>query len=424
LITTNADFYFDQGRSNLRTSLEFEGESNRSKRDRLQAFIAEKNVTRTVTITGTHSPEGSETINSDLSQDRAKTIEDYYRAQMRRYDYKGAADSIEFILKPVIQDWKAFRAALNAYTGAGVDQNDKNEYFKIINGTGTFVEKEKEMQKLSTYKQIFEDIYPGLRTAQTEVLTVKPKKTNAEIAVLSKGIVSGQFEADTLNEQEMMFSATLTPSLEEKAAIYKVVADNYGIWQAHNDLAATHIEMALNGDMSKLDGAQTQLEIAANKNSSSPAVQSNMGAVLMLQGNYDEAYEVLSGISGASNEVNAKVMAMKGAVEVRRGEYEKAKTSLNSAMNSDKTNINKGLANIMTNNFSPAESSLKMVGNDSEVKALSFYLMAVSAARQGDAGKVEDNLKKAVNEDPAFKDLALNDLEFSNYADAVNNAVK
>ena len=65
-------------------------------------------MTRTVTITGTHSPEGTETINTDLSGDRAGTIEKYYRGRMDRYDYAGAADSIEFILKPVVQDWGCF----------------------------------------------------------------------------------------------------------------------------------------------------------------------------------------------------------------------------------------------------------------------------------------------------------------------------
>ena len=153
----------------------------------LSAFIAEKNVTRTVTITGTHSPEGTETVNSDLSEDRASTIEKYYRNRMDRYDYKGAADSIDFILKPVVQDWAAFKAAFAAYDGIECKMK-KLEYTNIINGSGSFVEKEKEMKKLSTYKQVFKDVYPGLRSAKTEVLTVKPKKSNAEIAVLAKAI--------------------------------------------------------------------------------------------------------------------------------------------------------------------------------------------------------------------------------------------
>lgn len=422
LVPTKIDFYFDQGKSDLRTSLSYDGKSNRDRRNDLSAFIAEKNVTRTVTITGTHSPEGPETINSDLSKDRAEEIEEYYRARMKSYDYKGAADSIDFIIKPVIQDWSAFRGALMAYSG--INQEQKQRYTRIIDGSGTFVEKEKEMQKLDTYDKVFEDVYPGLRSAKTEVLTVKPKKTNAEIAVLAKAIVNGQAEVDTLSEGELMFAATLTPSIEEKADIYKVVADEFGIWQAHNDLAATHIEMALSGDMNKLDGAETQLEIAMKKNAGSATVKSNMAAVQILKGSYEEAYATLSDISGGSNEVTSKVNSMKGALEVRMGSYEKAKLNFNSGMESDNMLIDKGLANLLTDNFTQANDALMKVSDKSDAKGLAYYLMAISAAKQGQAENVEKNLKMAVNEDPMFKDKALNDLEFTSYSTAVNNAVK
>lgn len=417
LIPTNVSFYFDQGRSNLRTSLTYDGKSNRAKRDELSGFIAEKNVTRTVTITGTHSPEGSETINSDLSEDRAKEIEKFYRNRMDRYDYKGAADSIDFILKPVIQDWAAFKAALASYDGISADE--KKEYNNIMNGSGSFVEKEKEMQKLSTYKKVFNDVYPGLRSAKTEVLTVKPKKSNAEIAVLAKAIVNGDADADTLTIEELMFSATLTPSLEEKASIYKAAADKSGMWQAHNNLAATHIEMALKGDKSKLDGASTQLEIAANKNGSAAEVQANMAAVQVLQGDYDAAYETLGGVSSSSNDINGKVSAMKGAVEVRMAEYDKAKASFTSAKNTENVMIDRGLAHLLSGDYKMADAEFKQVE-----RADAYYLLAVSAARQNNAADVGSNLKKAVDAEPSYKDMALNDLEFANYADAVNEAVK
>ena len=417
LIPTNVDFYFDQGRSNLRTSLSYDGETNASKRNQLSGFIAEKNVTRTVTITGTHSPEGTETVNSDLSEDRAATIEKYYRNRMDRYDYKGAADSIDFILKPIVQDWGAFKAALSAYDG--ISDDEKSQYTNIINGSGTFVDKEKEMKKLSTYKKVFKDVYPGLRSAKTEVLTVKPKKSNAEIAVLAKSIVDGEADADTLTIEELMFSATLTPSLEEKAAIYKAAADKSGMWQAHNNLAAAHIEMAKRGDASKLDGAATQLEIASNKMADAPEVQSNMAAVQVLQGDYEAAYETLNGVSTSSNDINGKVSAMKGAVEVRMAEYDKAKATFASATNNENVIIDRGLAHLLSGDYTMADAEFKQVE-----RADAFYLLAVSSARQNNAAGVGTNLKKAVDAEPSYKDMALNDLEFTNFADAVNEAVK
>src|SRR6187402_798380 len=73
------DLIFEQGRSVLRTS-----EIKSTKGKELDAFIASKNATRTVTITGTHSPEGAERINGKLSPERAAAIEKFYRQEMKK----------------------------------------------------------------------------------------------------------------------------------------------------------------------------------------------------------------------------------------------------------------------------------------------------------------------------------------------------
>ncbi len=451
LVPTSVDFYFDQGKSNLRTTLSYDGTSNRTKGDELSAFIAEKNVTRTVTITGAHSPEGTETINSELSANRVKTIETYYRGRMDRYDYKGVADSIEFILKPIVQDWNALRTALADYDG--IDDSEKSQYTNVINGSGSFEEKEKELRKLASYKKVFDDIYPGLRSAKTEVLTVKPKKSNAEIALLAKAIASGDASmdapaksmdaparsmdapaksmddqaksmdtpatsVDTLSNEELMFSATLTPSLDEKVAIYKVATAKIGSWQAHNNLGATYLEM------SKLDDATIQLEIAAKKNSNSAVVQANLAAVQALQQEYEKAYATLGNVSGATNDVSSKVNAMKGAIEVRMAKYDKAKASFASAKLDDAANIDKGLAYLLSGEYAQATGAFGQVSPDGDFAGIVAYLLAVSAARGNDAPGVGSNLKKAVDADPSLKDKALNDLEFANFADATNEAVK
>ena len=89
---TIPNFLFEQGKSTLRKT-EITGETGKQ----LDAFIAAKNITRTVTITGTHSPEGRERINSKLSEERAAEIEKFYREEMKKYDYQNVADEIKFI---------------------------------------------------------------------------------------------------------------------------------------------------------------------------------------------------------------------------------------------------------------------------------------------------------------------------------------
>ena len=422
LIPIRVNFFFDQGRSNVNMRLNVGSEANTDKNSMLSAFIAEKNVTRTVTITGTHSPEGTETINSDLAADRATAIEKIYRQQMKKYDYMDAADGIEFIQKPVVQDWTALKSALAGFDG--LSPTSKSKMNQIINGNGTFEDKEKALQDIDGYDKVFDEVYPSLRSAQTHILTVKPKKTPAEIAVIAKQIVGGEANADTLSMEEMLFAGAQTPSLEEKAGIYAAATKKGESWVAHNNLAATYLEMAIAGDDSKVADALTQLEIASKLNGSASHITSNMGAAYLMQGEYDQAYGSLSDASTNDNVVNARVNSMKGAIETRRGEYDAAKASFGAASNDGKTNIDKGLAYLLSGDNTQAKSAFDAAQSDEEMGAKAYYLGAVTAARQGSGPDVSSNLIEAVKLDPDLKQKALNDLEFRSFANQVAEAVR
>jgi tetratricopeptide (TPR) repeat protein len=423
LIPTNVNFYFPQGSSQMIASLSTDGESNRTKQRNLAVFIADKNVTRTVTITGTHSPEGPERINSNLSKDRATQIEKYYRSQMKRYDYKGMADSIKFIIKPVVEDWTEFRMALRDYD---LDESKKQEFVRIISGTGTFEDKEKALQKLPSYKKVFEDIYPTLRTAKTEILTVKVKKDKATISALSKQVVGGDVNNDTLSTAELLYSASLTPDLDEKAAIYQNATKRDGIWIAHNNLAAVYLTQARENPENRaqlVQDAVTQLEIAANK-SQAAEIQANLASAYIMQRDYAKAYEALGKAEGsASNDLKGDIIAAKGSIEIRQANYAQAKATLASAADTETTFFNRGLVNILTKEYALAGGMFDKA-TDTSIGADAYYYKAVAAARAKDTGAVVSNLKEAVTKDASLKDKALNDLEFVNLADAVAQALR
>ncbi len=426
LIPTNVNFYFEQGVSSLNPNFKVEGDNNKTRSNNLSAFIAEKNVTRTVTITGSHSPEGTETINSNLAEDRASAIQSFYKKQMRKYDYKGMADSIKFIIKPIIQDWATLKLALQTYKG--ISEEQIQQINRIINGTGSFEEKATAISKLPSYDKLLKDVYPGLRTAKTEILTVKPKKSNAEIAILAKQIVDGKASADTLSASELLFAATLTPSLDEKKAIYGVAAKS-GSWVAHNNLGAVNLEMAAKksgADSKKLiEEAITQFEIAKKKNDKSAEVHSNMAAAYMMQGDYSKSFDAATMAEGASpsNDVKGKVKGMKGAVQLMQADYEASKASFASAKPSDVVAFDYGLAALLNKDYEEAKGQLSKVDGD-EFGAEAAYLRAIVGAKLNDGSAVTANLKTAVEKDPSLKDKALNDLEFSKFADAVAQAVK
>lgn len=414
------DFIFEQGRSVLRNT-----EIKSPKGKQLDAFIASKNATRTVTITGTHSPEGAERINSKLSPDRAAAIETFYRAEMKKYDYKGKADSIKFILKPVIQDWNEFKNVLASYNG--ISSEEKTEYMNIINGGGTFESQEKAMQKLSTYKKVFKEVYPILRTAKTEILTVKDKKTDAEIAVLAKQITQGS-NPEGLTFEELMYAGTLTPSLEEKAAIYEAATKKGQNWNAHNNLGAVYIAQAIENPSNAAslgDKALAQLQIAA-KLQDNAEVNANMASAHMLKGNPYAAYNYAKKASGLSGDNAAGLNGVKGASEIYLAKYADAVRSESSASDNADNLFNKGLAQILNKDYQNALTSFKEASNKNSNFALAYYGAAIASARLGNADGVVSNLSSAVKADANLKESALGDLEFAKFSatEAFRNALK
>ena len=416
------DFIFERGKSVLRTS-----EMKSDKAKQLDAFIASKNVTRTVTITGTHSPEGAERINSKLSEERAAAIEKYYRAQMKKYDYQAKADEIKFILKPIVDDWTEFKNALAGY--AGISSDEKSEYLNIINSGGSFEEQEKQLKKLKTYNKVFKDVYPGLRAAKTEILTLKVKKTEAEIAVLAKQITQGQANADALSFEELMYAGTLTPSLDEKAAIYEAATKKGAYWNAHNNLGATYIAQAIENPSRAAelaDKASAQLEIAA-KVRETPEVHANMATISLWKGNpYKAASHAKAALNGANSDVTRGVNGIKGACEIYMANYDAAVRSESAAVETDVNLFNKGLAQLLTKDYANATTSFGESTRKNANYAVAFYGAAIAAARSGNGDGVVSNLSSAVKIDPSLKDKALTDLEFSKFAttDSFRNALK
>ena len=415
------DFIFEQSKAVLRKS-----ETSSDKGKQLDAFIASKNVTRTVTITGSHSPEGRERINSKLSEDRAAAIEKYYRAQMKKYDYKGMADSIKFILKPVVDDWNAFKAALAAYNG--ISSDEKSAYLNIINGGGDFTSQQKQLEKLKTYKKVFKDIYPGLRTAKTEILTIKQKKSDAEIAVLAKQIAQGG-SLDALSFEELMYSGSLTPSLDEKIAIYTAATKKGTYWNAHNNLGAAYLQQAIQNPANAADlvqKASAQIELAARIRET-PEVNANMATVALMNKNpYKAASYANKALNGASNDVARGVNGVKGSAEIYTAKYDAAVRSTSSALTTDVNLFNKGLAQLLTKDYASAENSFNEAVKNNANMAAAYYGAAIAAARSGNADKVVSNLTNAVRIDASLKEMALTDLEFSkfNTSEAFRNALK
>ena len=416
LIPNNVDFFFEQGSAKLRKS-EVSGEQGKL----LNAFIASKNVTRTVTITGTHSPEGLENINSKLAEDRAKVIKDFYFRKMKEYDYKGLADSIKFETKAVFQNWDALKKELNAY--ASITSEEKSQITSIIDGSnGSFEDKAKAISKLSFYKKVLDDVYPQLRASQTEILSVKQKKTDAEINVLARAIYKGEASADTLTYEELMYAASLTPLLEEKIKIYETATKSNDSWKSHNNLGVAYYKMSekTSNTTSKNDfiaKAKAQFELAVNKEDNA-FTQNNLAGVYLSEGDHLKAetlFNKAQDAAGGNALVSKSIAAGKGVINIRKGNYTEAIASLSNAEDIENASYNLGLTYLLNKDYDKATTALEKESYENKNNALLPYLRAILAARQGDETALGVTLGQAVQIGNKLKEKALNDLEFESF---------
>ena len=426
LTNSAVEFFFEQGKSNLRKS---EIGSERGKF--VDAYVAKKNITRTVAITGTHSPEGSETINTTLSNDRAKVIEKFFRDKTKKYDYGKKADSINFVLKPVVEDWAAFLSMLDENKKLSASQ--KEEIKAIINnGGGSFVEKEQQIAQLGSYKIVFKDIYPKLRIAKTEILFAKQKKSEAEISTVGKEIATGAGDASQLSDNELLHAAEITPDLKEKETIYLAAIKKNDSYAAHTNLAAVYIEQALKATSNDeknqlLENAIMHLE-TANKIQESAEANSNMGVISLIRGDIAKGMDYIQrAASMASSGASQKVInGVKGALEIRAGKYDAAVMSLSNSTPTDDNAYNKGLAYVLKKDYTNAKTALQESISLNSNNAWAYYVSAIAAARMNEKSEVVAMLTKAVALNSDLKQRFVEDLEFKNFWNdqEVRDAVK
>jgi hypothetical protein len=415
LIPATVNFYFEQGKSVLRKS-EMKGENAKF----LDAFITAKNVTRTISVIGQHSPEGTETKNTNLANERSAVIEKYVKGRMAYYKQDSIVKVIQFVTKGDIKDFEPMKAAIAKDTKLSPDQ--KAELMNIIDGSGDFTAKQQQIEKLPYYnKLVLAHLYPSLRTARTEIWTVKPKKTDAQISLLAGQIASGKVSLDTLTAEELGYAGTLTPLLSEKAAIYEALIKKTDNWVAYNNLGAVYVEMAkVEVDQNKkkelLNKAINTLEMSIKKQDSGEA-HVNLASAYMLSGvrdsSRDEANKAAA--SNASDAVKKGANGILGTLDIKDGKYTLALEDLSKSNDSLQVKFNAALASLLKKDFNAAKAGFANYITAAPQDASGYYLAAVTAARLKDEASLTTNLQKAKALNAKYGERAVSDMEFYDY---------
>jgi tetratricopeptide (TPR) repeat protein len=412
----NVQFYFRQGSARLQSS-QMRSVDAQEMREHIEGRVP----TRTITLTGMHSPEGPTSVNQRLANQRPQAVQDMYKDIARRAGYGDSINNLDFVVKPVVNNWTEFKELLAAsvkFTDA-----QKNQVMAVIDGPGDFVSKELKLRTLPFYRRLFTTIYPLLRTSKVEMLKIKPRLTDEEIVVVAKDVAAGRQSADMLNDGQLAYAATMTADMTEREKMYQQAIKKSDQYYSYNNLGNVYYAMGVaEKDVQKradyFNKAVMQYELSLKRQESPEAYANLAGAKLMLGDRMasDAALKKLGTPSGA---IAAGVSAITGYNQILAGSYDAAIQSLSAATANPMVLYNKALAYLLkaskerSTDYSKAMSAFTEAINADESNAYAHYGAAITARRMNDLDAMGMHLSKAVALSPTLKTRAATDLEFN-----------
>ena len=450
LIPNEVSFFFQQGSSKLTRV-----ERARKEIKEFETFVASRNLTRSVLITGSHSPEGGKAVNTALAPARARAVEAYYRRKLRKYNYdKTDVKKIKFEKDAILRDYTPLRELLLSSKILPLSNEQRTQVLQILNGGGTFEDKEKALQKLPYYHKFYRKLYPKLRTSKTVALTVKKKRPNAEIIALAKQIVDGSLSGTALSHEELLYAATKTPLVAEKVKAYEAAVNQEDSWRAQNNLAAALLDRVINEKweayrtfpvdnevradflkhVEEIENRlkEAQIKLGPDQPSQGGAeVLYNLALIHQLRGG-DEyeaaAHKLLIEAKEKENlypQTRQRVHASLGFLNIRKGAYQDA-IDLLKTLDSGESRYNLGLAHLLDGNAQEAttilEDVVKNVPSKDATPSLTLayvranYALAIALARQGVQGEaILAPLRVTKRFSPFLDRRFARDLEFRNY---------
>jgi tetratricopeptide (TPR) repeat protein len=370
----------------------------------LSAFLSQGWKIKNIEIDGWASPEGEETFNAGLSENRAKTankyVIDWYQAKVKEANkdnkdkkavkalVAAAGTDVSFAVNWHGPDWDGFLKTVQ-----NSDFKDKAKVLNVINSAGTNLKKEQEIRNMILiYPEIEENMLPPLRRAIIKVNEYEPRFSDAE---LSQYAVSNP---EKLKVEELLYAGTLTTDPATKLTIYanaaRLFPDN---WKALNNAAVANINKG------NLDQALNLLTKAQGIAPNNGIIENNLGVVYAKMKDYKKADAQFKKAQQLGENTNYN----QGTLQIPKGDYQKAQTLLGNAT----CTYNLGLAQLVAGNTAAAETTLKCAPQTPDT----YYLLAIIGSRKADTKMLYDNLMKAC-QDPNLKAQAKGDREFYNYA--------
>ncbi|MEI7897681.1 MAG: hypothetical protein WCJ26_11650 [bacterium] len=372
----------------------------------LDVFIKQGWKIKDIAMNGYASPEGEETYNANLSENRSKTGNKWMTDQFQGWakdankdnkDKKAVKAAVEAAGKDVNMtlahhgpDWNGFLKAVQTS-----NLKDKDKVLNVINSNVDANKKEQEIRNMILiYPEIEKDLLPGLRRSEITATLYEPRMTDAEL------LQFGATNPEKLKVEELLYAATLTKDNNVKVTILENAVKQFPTnWKANNNAAVAEIEK---GNVAR---AAELLAKAQADQPNNGIIENNIGVVAAKQKDLKKAEAQFKKAATLGENTNYN----QGVLMIPKGDYSKAVTMLSNA----KCTYNLGLAQLLSGNNSAAETTLKCAPEAPET----FYLLAVAAARLNNSKSLYENLMKACK-NADLKAQAKGDREFYSFASA------
>jgi tetratricopeptide (TPR) repeat protein len=368
------------------------------------AFLQQGWKVKNIEIDGWASPEGEETFNVGLSENRAKVAHQYQIDQYKKWvkeankdnkdkkAVKAAVDAagsdINFVINHHGPDWNGFLKLVQAS-----NLKDKDKILNVINSTQDEAKKEQEIRNMILiYPEIEENLLPPLRRAEIKASLYEPRFSDQDLSAMAVS------HPEKLKVEELLYAGTLTNDVNTKATIYTNAAKEYPKnWKAQCNAGAANIAAG------NYDKALKNLKAADELAPNNGLVTNNLGVAYAKQKDYKKAEDLFKKAKQLGENENYNL----GVLLIPKGDYQKASQMLGSA----KCDYNLGLLQLVSGNTSAAETTLKCAPQTPNT----FYLLAIVGAKKGDTQMLYNYLMKAC-QDANLKAQAKGDREFVNYA--------
>lgn len=409
--TITFTIFFDQGLATLRTGMG-------TNLQLLNEFLLSNQKTKEITIHGIHSPDSMEARTQNLAMRRAVALERFIKQKIDTETYATTLSDITFNRKASSQNWHPL---INRIENSALPKEQVQQILEVVNGPGSFTQKEKKLQQLPSYDYLDTYVYPVLRYAEATIDYQPNPRRDYEVYLLAKKIVQNRANATALSDSEMQYAASLTPLLAEKKKIYESAVENYMTWQSLNNLGMVNYEQAqkeLDPTIKKnlMANAILNLRYAAHRNPTSQQFY-NLAVAHHQNGDNLEAlhsYDYAVKLGGALP-ILQQVFTDKAALELEIGQYDDAVRSISYAGNSYAAQFNRTLLYFLKENYEGATDLAQKLLTQFPNEANTHYLLAVIGARTQQERLLTENLKKAVTQKPDMAGKAIEDLEFRKY---------